>query len=535
MLGGSSGINFMAYGRPCAVDIDDWSTKLGIRGWSWAELLPYFKRSEKLEVDEPNITDRDLAACPIKQDLHGLNGPIHTSMNTWQVPFEKTLLSAFDEVSGLSRPEEPYNGSHLGFYRSLFTTDRTGKPIRSYAASGYLAPATKRSNLRVLTNALACKILLENGDNESLLARGVELQHQGKSHLAFAKKEIILSAGPIQSPQILELSGIGDPKILGEAQVPCILSNSDVGNNLQERALSAVVYELGPGIMSLDSLFQDPALLKEHQKMYAEEHSGATSGCVSLTGYISYSSQTNDAELEQKITKVFSPQFANGQSSSQNMVFQGKQNEAIIARMRGPESADIQLFGTPANFNILKGHSNCGRLMSGPPEGGNACFSITASNMYPMSRGSVHIKSSNPLEAPLIDPGFLSHPVDVDVLAAGVAFADRVFRSARVKDQVTRRIDPPPEVDLQDRDAARNFVRERITTYHHALGTCAMGQVVDERLRVKGVQGLRVADASVLPMQLSTAPLATVYAAAEKAADMIKEDHQVSKLERQDA
>ena len=529
MLGGSSGINFMAYGRPCAEDIDDWSEKLGIKGWSWSDLLPYFKRGEKLEFELPNIKNRDFNDCPIDLNLHGVSGAIHTSIGTWQIPFEKTLLPAFDEVSGLSRPQDPYNGTHLGFYRSLFTTDRTANPIRSYAVSGYLAPRTGRPNLKVLTNSLACKVIVERHYDGALLARGVELQHEGASHTTFAKKEIILSAGSLQSPQLLELSGIGDPKVLEEAQIPCVVHSPNVGNNLQEHIMSAVVYELASGVISMDSIFQDPALLQEHQRLYAESKSGALSGSVSLTGYIPYCSQVSKIEFEGTITDVLHPPLESETSPPQNAIFQRKQREAIVARMRNPRAADIQFVGTPANFDIVRGHSNCSKLISGAPVGHNACYSITVSNMYPISRGNVHIQSSNPLDAPLIDPGFLSHPVDVDVLAAGVGFADRVFQSASIKDQVARRVDPPPEVNLQNKDIAREYVRDRIVTYHHAMGTCAMGQVVDERLRVKGVHGLRVVDASVLPMQISTAILATVYAIAEKAADMIAEDHSILK------
>ena len=529
MLGGSSGINFMAYGRPCAEDVDDWSKTLGIQGWSWPGLLPYFKRSEKLEFDLPNIKNRDLNDCPINQDLHGIDGAIHTSMGAWQVPFEKTLLPAFDQVSGLSRPEEPYNGSHLGFYRSLFATDRTDKPIRSYAASGYLAPIAQRPNLRILTNAFVCRVVIEGRHDEPLFVRGVELQYEGASYLISTKREVILSAGSIQSPQLLELSGIGDPKVLEKAQIPCMVPNSDVGNNLQEHTMSAVVYELAPGVMSLDSMFKNPALAKEHQKLYAESHSGAISGSVSLMGYIPYSSQVSKTELERTIASVSSSSFVPNQSPLQNADFQRKQQEAIVTRMRSLKAADIQAVGTPANFDISKGYSNCGKLMSGAPAGHDACYSIIVSNMYPLSRGSVHIQSSNPQDTPLIDPGFLSHPADVDVLAAGLDFANRVFQSAHVKDKVARRVEPAPEINLEDKDAAREFVREHVVTYHHALGTCAMGQVVDERLRVKGVQGLRVVDASVLPMQISTAILATVYAVAEKAADMIKEEYRASR------
>ena len=530
MLGGSSGINYMAYGRPCAADVDDWSNILGIPGWSWADLLAYFKKSEHLEIGQPNIENRDLNDCPIDQELHGVGGAIHTSMGTWQVPFEKALLRALDEVSGIPRPREPYNGSHLGFYRSLFTTDRTGKPTRSYAGNGYLAPNAGRTNLRVLTSTIARRVILEKDQNGVPVASGVELQHRGDSYSAFAKREVILSAGSLQSPQILELSGIGDPKVLGEAGISCVLPNPEIGNNLQEHVMSAVTYELADGVMSLDSISRDPELLKEHQILYAENHTGAMSGSVSLMGYISYSSQVSEPVLEDCILSLSSSPLIDERSPPQNDVLQKKQQEAIAARMRGPDSADIQIVGTPANFDTAKGFSDSTKLMAGAPVDYNPCYSIVVSNMYPISRGNVHIQSSGLLDAPLIDPGFLTHQADADILAAGLDFADRVFQSASLKDKVARRVRPPPELDLRNKDDAQEYVRDHVVSYHHALGTCAMGQVVDERLRVKGVHQLRVVDASVLPMQVSTAILSTVYALAEKGADMIKEDYGTGKI-----
>jgi choline dehydrogenase-like flavoprotein len=524
MLGGSSGINFLAYARPCAEDIDDWSEALGIRGWSWSELLPYFKLSERLEFEESNIINRDTQICPLHLDSHGLTGAIHTSMGTWQTPFEKDLIKAFDEVSGLSRPQDPYNGSHLGFYRTVSTTDRTEKPIRSYSASGYLAASTGRANLTVLTNALARKILIERDANTSLFAKGVEFQHGGLVYSALAKKEVILSAGAIQSPQLLELSGIGDPHVLEGVGIRCLVPNPHVGNNLQEHTMSAVVYELAPNLLSLDSLFLDPALLVEHQNLYTESHSGAYSGVVSLTGYISYSSQVDRPDFEQTVSSILSKSHIITRSPSQDPTFQERQQEAIVARMRKSTAADILLFCSPANFDIKRGYSDCSKLMPGPPNDHNACYSITVSNMYPISRGSVHIQSINALDPPRIDPGFHSHPADADILAVGVSFADKVFQSPLLKDKIARRVDPVAEVNLGNPNEAREYVRDRIVTYHHMLGTCAMGQVVDERLRVKGVDRLRVVDASICPMQISAATMGTVYAIAEKAATLIKED-----------
>ncbi|KAI2672163.1 hypothetical protein DTO012A7_4965 [Penicillium roqueforti] len=147
------------------------------------------------------------------------------------------------------------------------------------------------------------------------------------------------------------------------------------------------------------------------------------------------------------------------------------------------------------------------------------------SAMYPASRGSTHISPRGSLQGPPdIDLGILTHQADVDVLAAGLAFVDKVFSSKDVAGSVLGRVDPPPAVNLQVPAEAQQFARERIMPFNHILGTCAMGPVVDNRLRVKSVEGLRVVDASVFPSQISGNIISTVYAIAEKAADMIKED-----------
>lgn len=522
LLGGSSAINFTTYVRPCARDIDDWVSELGIKGWSFADLLPYFKRHEHLEVDQPNIAERNTMESPLDLKLHGVEGPIHTSLATWQIPFEKPLLDALGQVSGQSPPLEPYNGSHLGFYRSLLSIDRTGKPIRSYAANGFLAPAFDRPNLCVITDARAARIILATDSTGVPVARGVEIHHQGTKREIFASKEVILSAGSFQTPQLLELSGIGDPETLQEAQIPCVLSSPHVGNNLQEKTMSAVVYELASGEISLDSAFLDPSLGAEHFRLYMTTGSGALSGTANLMGFVPFASQVSNTVLEKTLGTVES----NRPRVPQDALFQAKQYKAITSRLRDTNSASIQLLGSPANFDITQGHADCSKLVHGPPAGSSRpCYALIGSNMYPLSRGSVHVRTSDPLDEPAIDPGFFTHPADAHVLAEAVALADRVLRSEQLKGKVGRRVDPPPEVDLQDADTAREFVKDRIVTYHHALGTCAMGLVVDERLRVKGTRGLRIVDASVLPMQVSAAIMATVYAAAEKGADMIREDH----------
>ncbi|OJJ69839.1 hypothetical protein ASPBRDRAFT_181256 [Aspergillus brasiliensis CBS 101740] len=524
MLGGSSGFNFMMSGRPTADEINDWGKTTGVKGWSWSDLLPYFKKHEKLEVDQPNITSRDMDTCPLEPDLHGTDGPIHNSFGTWHAPFERDLLPALDTVSGLSRPREPYAGTHLGFYRTLFTIDRTGKPLRSYAASEYLAPNhhAGRSNLRVLTDALVCKITLGTNEHSERQATGVELLYQGISYTVRPRKEVILSAGTVHSPRLLELSGIGDPNVLCRVGIPCIVPNMDVGNNLQEQALCSVVYELASGYTSVDSLLRDKDIFAEHQRLYEEEHSGALSGSLSITGYTSYATQVEQHDLEDTVACFLDPKNA---STKQDTVLQNKQRKILAARIQDPTCPCIQYMCAPENFSTAHAVDNLGAVMSGPPSGYNDCFSITTSQMHPVSRGRVHVVSDDPKEPPDISPGLLAHPADVDVLAAGVGFAERVFRSEFVRDKVARKVRPDPRVDIGVRDEVKRFVRENTIPFQHLVGTCALGMVVDERLRVKRVKGLRVVDASVVPMMVSPSLAAVVYAVAEKAAYLIKEDY----------
>ena len=183
-----------------------------------------------------------------------------------------------------------------------------------------------------------------------------ELQHGEASYLTFAKREVMLCAGTFQSPQPLECSGIGDPKVFTEARIPCVVQNSDVGNNLQKHTMSAAVYEMVDGILSSDSMFRDPELLKEHQNLYAEKQ---MSGSVSFMGYISYSSQVSKPELDEIISILSIPSFINEQSPPQNHSFQRKRQDAIAASMCVPSSADVQIVGTPTNFDTAKDFSDC--------------------------------------------------------------------------------------------------------------------------------------------------------------------------------
>lgn len=463
MLGGSSGINFTAYIMPAAEDIDLWEM-MGNKGWSWNELKPYYLKHRSSQ---------------------GGSGPIITSCPSEKSLVEDRIIAALDEMTGSLRAQDPYNGKPLGLYEHLSTVDpKTGN--RSYAASAFLHPHGDRNNLHVLTNATVCKVIY---DQDSSTASGVEFLFQGVLHRISAKFEIILAAGAIQTPQILELSGIGDPKVLRRAGINCTIPLPDVGNNLCEHPMTSLTYML-------------------------DSKTPSTGSGVSMITFLPYSSLVAEEELEKTVAQV-----------EQVISLSKAERQAIVSRLRNPASGAVQLNGFSACVDIESGLRDRSKLM--PDVSGHEhsywSFLVTTSTL---SRGSTHAVSSDPLTAPSIDLGLLKQETDVDLLAAGLEFADRVFSSNHVSDQVVKRVVPSSNLDLNDREKGREFVRNWATSFNHILGTCAMGKVVDQRLRVKGVRGLRIVDASVIPTQISGNILATVYAVAEKAADLIKEDYQ---------
>ncbi|KAK9364312.1 GMC oxidoreductase-domain-containing protein, partial [Lipomyces kononenkoae] len=263
------------------------------------------------------------------------------------MPIEDSIMDAFDETSGMPRPNDPWSGNHLGFYGTLSVIDRDNKATRSYVSTGYLAPNIHRKNLKILTEATASKILL---DGSTATARGVEFWCDGAFHNVFATTEVILSASSVQSPRLLELSGIGDPVVLRTAGIDCVVPLHDVGNNLQEHPLTAAIYELAPGQISLDSLLQDQSLFQEHQRLYMEEHSGALAGTMSLTGFLPYATLVSEQEIGKLVSDVTAIRITGSLQLSEH------ESQNIVAHLRNAKSAALQFSGVPANLDIKVGY-----------------------------------------------------------------------------------------------------------------------------------------------------------------------------------
>lgn len=287
------------YVRGSKNDYEAWEG-LGNKDWGWEGLLPYFRKHQTLDVAKKSPSDPKFMPNTAKEKVHGHSGPIHTSFNDYYAPIEEDFVKACYEVGGSENTlTDAWSGDHLGFYSSLAAVDRSsdvGK--RSYSATAYLRPHLGRRNLKVLTEALVTKIILDGNT-----AKGVAFTHAGQAYKVEAVREVICSAGTIQTPQILELSGIGDPAILENAGVSCIVENKRVGANFQDHVLGGMMWDLKEGIDGFDSLHGEE-FAKIHQEIYDKSGTGMYSSPGMLMGFVSYASLVSKEELEQTIKEV---------------------------------------------------------------------------------------------------------------------------------------------------------------------------------------------------------------------------------------
>jgi choline dehydrogenase len=448
VMGGCSSINGLAYVRGQHADYDNWR-QLGNTGWSFEDVLPYFKRSEDNERGE--------------DEFHGVGGPLSVS----DIPDEREICEAFiDAAVETGIPENPdYNGAEqegVGYFQ---TTTRNGR--RCSTSVAYLWPIRKRPNLRIEEHALTARVIFEMGR-----ATGVRYKKDGKVITASADGEVILAGGAINSPQLLQLSGIGPAALLNSLGIDVVKDAPGVGADLQDHYQIRLVQELN--------------------------------GPKSLNDDINNSWSKLMVGLRYLLTRTGPLTVSAGQV-------------ALFTRSR-PELAtpDIQFHFIPFSSD---GHGQSLHAYSG------VTFSVC--QLRPESRGSVLINSINPDRPPEIWPNYLATELDRRTIVEGFNIARNIAASPAFARHVTRETIPGPEVRTDSE--VLDFARATGTTVFHPACTCRMGQddraVVDERLRVRGVGGLRVADCSIMPTLISGNTNAPAVMIGEKAADMILEDN----------
>lgn len=455
-LGGCSSTNAMAYVRGNKADYDQWAS-FGNKGWDYASVLPYFKKSEHNE-------QIDL----LNRDYHGSDGPLNvTFAQHYKTPFADAFIEAGQAV-GLP-PNTDYNGEKQeGIGRFQFTIKNAG---RHSAADAFLKPAKSRPNLTIQTEAIVSRITIENNK-----ATGIELIKGKKTERIGAKKEVILSAGAFGSPQLLMLSGIGDKDELSKHGVEVKHHSPGVGKNLQ------------------DHLFY-PVSCTAKQRAGLNNAANLTGQVTSLVKYLF------GKKGPFTIGPLEAVAFFNTDDFTETTNFQYQFAPLHLGNEYGKDVYDIATFS----------HKKDG-------------FTILPSLLHPKSRGSVALASADPTKAPIIDPNFFSKKEDLETLIKGGKIAYEMVQQAAF-DPYRDEIVMPPKPPTSNADWGEH-IRQTVETIYHPVGTCKMGTddmaVVDPELKVRGIEGLRVADASIMPTITSGNTNAPVYMIAEKAADMIK-------------
>jgi choline dehydrogenase len=444
-LGGSALINGMVYFRGNPRDYDAWAAA-GATGWSYREVLPYFRKSEHNENFAPGI-------------YHGREGPMNVRSVTTPNPLN---FSFFEALAGLGYAyRDDLNGADSEGMGLRQLSIRDGR--RETTASALLQPARGRANLVVLTGTHATRVVLEGRRATAVEARSADGDLVVKAH-----REIVLAAGAIQSPQLLLLSGIGDGEHLAALGIPIRHHLAGVGRNLHDHLASPV-----------------------HMRMQNPVSYG-----VSLRAM-----PRNLWNIAEYLL------FRRGPLA--NNVFE---SAAFVKSIPGLDKPDIQLVFQPAkrpgpSFPYPVGHG----------------FAISPVGLYPRSRGRVTLASPDPFDAPLIDPNLLSAPEDLLPLINGMRLVRRIFASPAFAKY--RAEESAPGRDVQGDAELSAYIRAQAYTVHHPVSTCRMGSdaaaVVDPELRVIGLDGLRVADASVFPSIIGGNTNAAVVMIAEKACDLI--------------
>ncbi len=452
VLGGSSSINGLLYVRGQAEDYDQWR-QLGCTGWSYDDVLPYFRRSEDQERGE--------------DAFHGVGGPLAVSNMRVQRDVCDAYIDAAEEI-GIPRNDD-FNGATQEGAGYFQLTARNGR--RCSAAVGYLNPVKQRPNLRIVTGALVHRVLVEGGR-----AIGVELEVGGtKQHVRVAG-EVLLSAGAINSPHLLEMSGIGRGEVLQDIGVPMVQELPGVGENLQDHLQARSVYK---------------------------------SNRPTLNDEVNHPVRKMLIGLDYMLRR-------------RGPMTMGASQVCIFARTHPSKATpDVQFHIQPLSADK-------------PGDGLHRYSAFTASvcQLRPESRGRLLPRSSDPRETVAIHANYLATLTDQQTLVDGMKLARRLAATRALSPYIVEELVPGLPVRT-DEDLLEN-ARNTATTIYHPVGTCKMGTdpgaVVDARLRVRGVRGLRVVDASIMPTLVSGNTNAPAIMIGEKAASMILEDARSSAM-----
>ncbi|KIM89885.1 GMC oxidoreductase [Piloderma croceum F 1598] len=512
-LGGSSAMNFYTWSKPPAADVDA-IEQLGNPGWNFKE---YSKYSLMSETFHPATKDQ-LASFPHTyiSEYRGTSGPIHTTpppnIPSLEILFQETMIN-----KGLNANRDPYGGDVTGV-SSLVSNLDPMTWTRSYSVDYYLR-SKHRPNLKVLTEATVARVIFAEAEaDQDLTATGLEFLYGGKTYLVKVQKEIIISAGTIKSPQILELSGIGRPDVLTKIGVETKVALSGVGENVQDHISCRFAFELNPQAKhETYDLMRDPEYAAKEMKLFAEGKGHYRRGITSFA-FLSLSS-ANPKDTPALIEKASEEIMAIKKCSNNPGL--AEQLDLQQERLINDTRPDIELLCIP-NFPTIRALVPPQWQMMPDPEKKYITMAFVLN--HPLSRGTVHAKTTDPLDQPEIDPHYFEHDFDLEIMVQGFKY----IRSTNVEpwnSDIKQETFPGPTV-VTDEDI-REFIKDTFNTVWHTMGSCSMlprdkNGVVNPELKVYGTTNLRVVDISVIPLQIAAHTQATAYMIGEKASDIIR-------------
>ncbi|RDW66507.1 hypothetical protein BP6252_10142 [Coleophoma cylindrospora] len=519
ILGGSTAINLGMLIYPSKSGINAWE-QLGNPGWGWDSFAPYLKKFHTLTMPSAK-TQEELALGYVKRNDHGTDGPVQLSFGEMDVytsfnsAWPRTFATLGHDLTG-----DPISGVANGAFQNPGVVDPVSKK-RSHAGSTYYNPEVgSRPNFFVVTEVLVEKILIQN-INGALSATGVQITTKdGSRRKVLATREVVIAAGTIKAPQLLELSGIGSKALLSQYGIETLVDNPNVGENFQDHGYVPFSWEIADDQLSGDCL-RNPDIAAAALGAYMQAGAGPFSGVPIASSFMPLT-DLSDADRTELLAKYLDA------SDYKSVPSQEQQFGLLRDIFNDPNDASGQY--TMAPFQIVPRDGPYLDKIYGMGKEGNYISIVSVLN-HPFSRGHCHIRSADPTEHPIVDPKYFSHPLDLELHARHTQYLETLAATepmASLFKKDGRRIHFHKKVETLDE--ARQVTKETFISHYHVVGTCAMlpekiGGVVNERLQVYGVSKLRIVDASVMPLIPRGNIQATVYAVAEKAADIIKEDY----------
>ncbi|KAL1746534.1 GMC oxidoreductase [Schizophyllum fasciatum] len=499
VLGGSSAINGMYMVRPSEVEINAWhdivaeDDKDGAEYWTWDAL---HKAMNKGETYTPPSSDiQSLARIDDDSSVHGSDGPLHVSYPGYSFAAVASYQSAL-ESQGVPHNPSPDGGETHGTFVTTSSINPTNW-TRSYSKSAYIDPLPPRDNLHILPNAMGLKINFDTSNKDNITANGVDYStdYGVSTKTVKVKKEVILAGGVIGSPQLLMVSGIGPADTLQNAGVTLLNELPGVGQHLIDHLGSAIIY-------SAD--FDTAGHLFKNGETSAEFLSFVNSA----TAYVNMTTIMGADAVSQLKNSVLSSVDDTVNRLSSSYSDEVKEGSKSLYQFSA-NTLDQTVGGIELLLNVM----------------GDGYVGITAAIQHPFSEGRLQINSSSAFDYPVIDPQYLTHDADLQILREGFKFARKVAQSDALQGVFGE--ESTPGNNVQSDEDWNNWIKENVYTEYHPSSTCAMmpkskGGVVDARLRVYGTANVRVADSSVFPVSLACHLMAPTYGVAEQAADIIR-------------